>query len=334
MKYYFLFITFLLGFGKFATAQTVTATGTVKDNTGNFLHYAFVQDKQDKNGTYTDSLGNFSLATRPNALIIVTCGGYAGTSVTFNGKDALDISLQPAGSSSVGGDNSNAAPDNSASGVQNNLRDQLSLSPTVPPVTMQQGSVMAIIHTKDATQGSRTFFKDWAHGYIVNSGDSLVQYPGFLLNYDKVHGDLILTKDKKSAISIYKEKVKTFTIFDELNQPYTFTVVPEIDKKHYVMVIAGGANYKIYKSITTKFVESNYSSDGIASTGNNYDEYVDENSYYVVVKGGAPQKISLRKKALKDVFSADPQKLTQFMKDNDGDIDDTYLRDLGDYMNK
>jgi hypothetical protein len=70
------------------------------------------------------------------------------------------------------------------------------------------------------------------------------------------------------------------------------------------------------------------------STGNHYDEYADENTYYVVGKTGVPQKITLKKKSLKEAFSADPAKLNQYFSTNDGDIDDNYLKNLGDYMNK
>jgi hypothetical protein len=100
-----------------------------------------------------------------------------------------------------------------------------------------------------------------------------------------------------------------------------------------VQVIATGNNYKIYKLTTTKFIASDYHTDGIASTGNDYDEYADESTYYVMGKDGAVQKLSLRKKSLKEVFKDDEAKLTQYMKDNNGDIDDNYLAALGDYMN-
>ena len=47
-----------------------------------------------------------------------------------------------------------------------------------------------------------------------------------------------------------------------------------------------------------------------------------------------PSKIAPRKKALKEVFNADQGKIDQYFKTNNGDIDDNYLKDLGDYMNK
>jgi len=335
MKKYFLLYLLTILICSAAWAQTITATGNVRDVNGNMLHYAFIQNKQYKNGTFTDSLGNFALETKANSMLAINCAGYKDTLVAADGKNAISIVLHPAAqvSAANGSSTANAANGNQAV-VQTALRDQVNLSQNTPPAMMQQGSIMPVIHTKEATQGSRYYFKDWVHGYIVNAGDSLVQNPGFLLNYDKISGSLILTQDRVSVIAIYKDKVKSFTLFDALNQPLTFTIVPQIDKTHYVQVIAAGNNYGIYKLTKTKFVESNYSSDGLASTGNNYDEYADEGTYYVIGKGGAPQKISLRKKALKEAFSADQGKLNQYFQANNADIDDNYLKDLGDYMNR
>ena len=100
-------------------------------------------------------------------------------------------------------------------------------------------------------------------------------------------------------------------------------------------MLSDGTNYKIYKSIKTTFVKANYSSDGVASTGNNYDEYHDDFDYYVLnVKTNQLQEISLKKKVIKQVFAADADKLNKFMADNSGDIDEAYLGSLGDFLNK
>jgi len=335
MKKNFFLLLLLITMCGCAMGQTVTITGTVKDTNGDFLHYAFVQDKHNKSGAYTDSLGNFTLETQANAALVINCAGYKDTALNVSGTDALMIVLHPAVAAANGAvkGGTDVQQGGNTAILRTTLQDQIDLSPNTLPITTQ-GSIMPSIHIKEATQGSRTLFKDWVHGYIVNSGDTLVQSPGFFLNYDKIGGSLLLTRDKVSTIAVYRDKVHSFTLFDNLNQASTFTMVPEIDKKHYVQVLAAGKNYQIYKLTTTKFIASNYSSDGIGSQGNNYDEYADEYTYYVARKGGAPQKISLRKKSLKEAFNADLPKLNQYMQTNDGDIDDNYLKALGDFMNK
>jgi hypothetical protein len=203
-------------------------------------------------------------------------------------------------------------------------------------VDMAQGSIFPVFSPKEATVGSRYFFPAWVHGYVINAQDSLIQNPGFFFNYDKMGGGLLLTKDKNAAIQIDKDLVKSFTLFDNTNTPYMFEDAPAIDTKHYTQVLATGNKYKIYKSISTKFVKANYASDGIMATGHDYDEFVSENVYYVLnEQNNQLQKIDLKKKAIKAAFSGEADKLGKFMADHSDDtIDDTYLSSLGAYMNE
>jgi hypothetical protein len=330
MKKYLILFYLVFTVISIVNAQVVTVSGSVQDKSGNYLRYAFVQDVQAKNGVYTDSLGHFSLQAQANAQLHINCAGYKDAVVSYNGQNDLVVTLQP----DAAANNTDSQPTNTA--LQDALVKQMELTnKSTVASDFQQGSAVAIIHTKDETQGSPYFFKTWVHGYVINAQDTLIQNPGFLLNYDKIRGVLMLTKDRASVIAIYQDKVKSFTLFDALNQPYTFALVPEIDKTHYVQVIAPGNNYRIYKAIKTKFIPSNYSNDGLASTGNNFDLYEDEFTYYILnVKTNQLQKVTLKKKALKQVFAADETKADSYFKTNDGDIDDNYLGALGDYMNK
>jgi len=344
--------------GSYAEAQTITITGTVKTSDGDALHLAFVQDKQYKNGVYTDSLGFFSLAVNPNSQLHILCRGFRDTVVAINNQKIFSVVLQPLvriTATRPSGIPAVVDPNNNIN--EATLRDEIMLkepavpndtrvytdkvhkfSTTVtsgPAIDLAQGSIMPVFTHKEETRGSRYFVNGWVHGYVVNSNDSLIQRPEFFYNYDKMSGDVLLSHDKVSAIAIYHEKIKSFTLFDALNQPHTFTLVPDIDKTHYVQIISDGSTYKIYKLTKTKFVASNYHSDGIASTGNPYDEYQDDDSYFVVyAKTNQLQKLALKKKAIKQVFAADENKVTAYLQANDGDIDDNYLHDFGDYMNK
>jgi hypothetical protein len=236
--------------------------------------------------------------------------------------------------------NGRSGSDNDASGnntdlLRSNLRDQINTVGSNAPTAFTRGAELTEIHEKEATQGSRFLFPYWTHGYVVNSKDTLIQNPALLFNYDKISGTLLFTQDKKTVLSVDADKVRSFTVFDNLNQRYTFAPVPEIDKTHYLQVIAGGANYRIYKLIKTTFTAANFKSDGVFAEGNRYDEYRDESSYFVLdVKANHIQKLALRKKALKDAFPNDLDKLNKYMKDNDSDVDDNYLASLGDYMNQ
>lgn len=341
MKRYLFFSLLLAGFAGLAQAQTVTVTGTVKSTEGDPLHFAFVQDKQYKHGTFTDSVGTFTLAVSPTTTLRINCVGYKDTLINVNSQTNFNVVLR-VNNISI---SANAAGGNAAVAANNDfqrasLRNDLSLSDSRGGGGSQfvagQGTSIPTFQPKGETVGSRYFFKGWVHGYVVNSKDSIVQNPIFQFEYDKMGGALLLTKDNRTAIEVDKDLVKSFTIYDNMNRPYTFARVPQIDNNHYVEVVASGDKYKIYKAIKTNFIKSNYSTDGLASTGNNYDEYVDESTYYVYdVKNNALQKVALKKKALKEGFAKEADKFNKFASDHSSDdIDDFYLTSLGSYMNE
>jgi len=355
MKKMILLVLLVTGMMTFASAQNISISGTVKTGDGDALHLAFVQDQQYKNGVYTDSTGSFSLTVYANSKLKVVCRGFRDTLVSVNNQTVFAIVMKPVVNITAkrSGIPEAANPTDGISLVT--MRDEMMLNepgvpgskrhfnaPGVGPTTsravqldMGQGSIYPVFIHKEATQGSRYLFDTWVHGYILNAADSIIQSPELFFNYDKMGGSLLLSKDKHAAIELYRENVKSFTLFDALNQPSTYAMVPDIDKGHYTQVLSSGNNYKIYKAVKTRFELANYVSDGVASSGNNFDSYQDEYTYYILnVKTNQLQKISLKKKALKQAFAADGNKADGYFKTNDADIDDNYLASLGDYMNK
>jgi hypothetical protein len=322
-----------------ASAQTITLTGTVRNTSGDPLHFAFLQNEQ-KQGAFTDSMGNYSIAVMPNSRLKVNCAGYRDTSFIVTGKETtLNITMY--GAVTIAGKTSSvgaAANSANTANVKSTLGDEITMQNDAanPTFSASRGDMLPVFNPKEETQGSRYLLKGWAHGFVVNSKGETIQDPHFLFAYDKMGGGLLLTKDKLSAIEIDRGLVTSFTLYDNANIAYAFENVPQIDKFHYSEVISSGNKYKIYKFIKTTFVKANYTTDGVMSQGNNYDEYVDEDTYYVYnVKTNALQKITLKKKAIKDGFTTDADKLNKFMSDHSSDtIDEGYLASLGEYMNE
>jgi hypothetical protein len=190
-------------------------------------------------------------------------------------------------------------------------------------------------HPVEDTRGSRYMFKDWVAGFVVSPKDSVYKNPSYGFNYDKINGGLLLTQDKHSAIEIDQSEIKSFTVYNEFNQPLSFEYMPEINKTRFPQVISTGKNYKIYKLTNTKFVKNDFHTDGLTSSGNNYDEYVDEFVYYVYnVQTKQIQQFTLKKKSLKAAFASDGKKVDSFFDAYSDQIDDGLLRSLGDYMNQ
>jgi hypothetical protein len=96
-----------------------------------------------------------------------------------------------------------------------------------------------------------------------------------------------------------------------------------------------GKKYKIYKLLKTRFAKADYVNNGAAPHGHDYDEYIDEPDYYVVdAQTNQAQKFAPKKKAIKEVFAKETDKVSKFLSDNSGRIDDAYLSKLGGYMNQ
>jgi len=196
----------------------------------------------------------------------------------------------------------------------------------------------SIIYTrklKEHTRGSQYFFYNFVRGFIINAKGELVKTPGCFYDYDKLNGQLLLKQANQQIVAAKKADVQSFTLYDKQQNAFVFERVPAIDTQRFVQVLALGAKYKIYKLIRTHFVSANYSDDGIDKEGHEYDEYVDEGTYYVLSLGDNQlQKISLKIKSLKAVFEKDEDKLNQFIALHPSDdIGDVYLASLGDYIN-
>ena len=336
MKKMFSICLLALSVVQFAAAQTtITVKGTVKDAAGNFLHFAFVQDKQYKYAAYTDSVGAFSLSVVPTSTLLINCQGFNDTTVDINNKTNFDIVLsQKTGQAAVQSPTENT--DISKRAV---LQGQLGSSNSSVGNTafnLSGGAMFPSFSHKDATEGSRYLYSGWMHGYVLTSDDKIVQNPNFYFNYDKMNGGLLLSQDKSSAIEVDRGTVKSFTIIDDHGVAHNFENMTDVDPRHYVEVLSSGKKYKIYRTIKTKFEKADYVTNGISSSGNNFDSYNDSYEYFVLnLQNNAREKLDLKKKSIKNDFASEPEKVNKFLNDHSSDtIDDFYLSNLGSYMNE
>ncbi len=81
--------------GASASAQNMTVSGTVTDNTGEPLIGATVQVQGTQNATATDIDGNFTLnKVSPTAVLNVSFIGYQTANVQVNGQPIVNVTLQ------------------------------------------------------------------------------------------------------------------------------------------------------------------------------------------------------------------------------------------------
>jgi len=324
MKKLFLVLLLVITTARIATAQT-TATGWVKDGKGNPLRFVFVADPQYKNGAYSDTTGYFSIAVHPDTKLDFQLKGYeeATLPVDKSGADmqvvlkSTDASGSGAGSASSNLSTSESLTRNEVAGLSNSL-----------------GGYLAPSHEKGDTRGTQYMFATFEHGYMINAQGDLVQNPDYLLDYDKMGGVLLLTKDNKHMNEVDWLQTQSFVIFNDAGARFEFEKAPSIDKTHFLQVLASGKKYKIYKLTKTTFVKSDYVNNGVTQHGHDYDEYVDDNTYFVLdVQSNQLQPLALKKKSIKADFAKEADKVNKYLSDNSGDIDDAYLGKLGAFMN-
>ncbi|WP_183576607.1 hypothetical protein HDF18_21775 [Mucilaginibacter sp. X5P1] len=327
MKKLILSTLLFIAFYGITLAQSITINGTVKSDQGYPVHYAFI--KSDNNATYSDSTGHFTLLANPSSKITINCNGYNDTQADATAN--LQVVLKKTNPTAV---INKTPPAQSDAGLLlaafNNQHpgDDINRGKTI--------GGLAVFTTTKETVGHRFLFTQWVHGYMVKANGDIIQTPAMLFNYDKIKGDLYITEDFNNVNIADRNTIKSFVLFDTHDQPYSFERVLGISNDMYSQLISTGTKYKIYKLTTTKFVASNYQTNGITSTGNAYDEFVDDNIYYVFnLKSGSFQQVALKKKVLKETFADESAKFTTFASDHaDDKIDESYLISLGNAINE
>ncbi|MBB6111811.1 hypothetical protein SAMN05421821_11494 [Mucilaginibacter lappiensis] len=305
----------------FAFAQTVTVSGTVNDLQGKPVPFVFIRDSQHSYATYTDQSGGYTLNVDPASRLVASATSFKDTAVAINNKTEINIVMAPGISVRTSG-----------KPLTTNTSTDIFKPQTGPAVTR----VSDYIRQEGDLHGSRFLSEKWMHGFGISYADSLIQNNSYFFNYDKTMSDVLFSRDQRAVFTADKQEVKAFTLIDDAFQTYSFEAVPAIDPKHYSMVLATGNKYKIYRLLTCKLVKANFTTNGITSSGNNYDEYVDENHYFIWnVKTKQLQPVELKSKSIKTALATDADKLKAFNKEHgDDDINEAYLKDLGDYLNK
>lgn len=77
-----------------AVAQTVTVSGTVKDESGQPLQGVTISEKGSRKGTQTDGSGKFSLPAGPHATLVFTHAGFIAQEIPVDNQTSFSIKLQ------------------------------------------------------------------------------------------------------------------------------------------------------------------------------------------------------------------------------------------------
>jgi hypothetical protein len=332
-------VLFSLLFSVMALAQDIDVTGTVRDENGSPMPSATVEVKEKGVTTFTDTAGFFRVSAKPNFTLVISAAGFEEETIRIAGHSGISIVLKPRVKSLEGVTVTGASP---KSDQGSSVNEQL-VQGTLFGISNSMGarfshSGIAAFSHKEETKGSRYLFSEtWGKGTVVTMSNSVTNNPRLSINYDKINHNLFVTEDNKKVIEVDKEQIRSFDLRVG-EQEYNYKRIKAIDSSQFFQVLSESPDkYSLYKMTKTRFVKSNYHSDGMVESGNPFDEYVEENYYFIVPPGGQPYKVimDLRIKALKEVLNADnPRAATYISKHRYDKVDEAFLKDMVDFINQ
>ena len=358
------------------TAPGILIKGTVKDESGKAVPFASINIKGQNTFISADSLGLFSINAKINSVLIVGSIGFEPMEINMGNKTEVIVILKRNQQSlkevSVSAKASNTSANNSKdlsvqeqqtvnSTLQNyTAASNISTAPTVfsqlqpnggtggkPKIVttfanntgsgrVYTGSALPVFMPKDDTKGRQYLFVKWVPGIVLNEKGEQIKNDLYLYNYDKMGKVLLFTQDQTSIIELDMNTVSGFNLLSDIEQG-TYLKMTILDKTDYYQLLsAAKAKYALYKRTTTKFVKANYVSTGLTSTGNNYDEFLDDNRYFIYSeKEKNFVAIELKKKSIKAVLENEKPKVDEWFSQNgNANTDEIFLKELINYLNK
>jgi len=197
------------------------------------------------------------------------------------------------------------------------------------------GSFLPELKRNADVKGSRYLFNTWMQGTVVDTSNRTIKNTGYLFNYDKIEKGLMFTKDKQTVYEVSAADIKSFTLQKD-NEIYIFESFPSINNGNFVQQLVKGNRYILYKSVKTKFIKSDYYTDGLVERGNPDDQYLDENGYYVMTSDGKNcSRVELKKKILLETLNTESVKVkAYFSKHKYEDVDEDFLKGLVVFLNE
>ncbi len=200
--------------------------------------------------------------------------------------------------------------------------------------TLTSGSnSVGSFNSTENTKGRRYFFDEWVRGTVISASGKKINSEDLYFNFDKVNNSLIVSKDKKEVIEVVGDSIREIR-FASKDQVYDFVKEEKISPQHFVQQLQKNDLLSLYKTINTKFVKSNYTTNGLSESGNPYDEYVDAPAYFISYKGEF-RPVTLKFKSIKTALKEEPKKVNDYYDQHQNDeVDEDFLVNLVIYINK
>lgn len=356
------------------SAQTKTISGVVKDNSGKPISSATIQVKKTGAGTIADSAGSFAVNVSADDILLVSRVGYADTSIAVGNSNMLTIVMRYNANSlddvsvkskvytdpeKTGAVNSTVTDQKVANGLEDFKNSaNINVTPAVinvpgatssseekhfytsaPPTSrLYFGSGVPSFSAPKETKGTRYLFADWVKGVAVSENGGVMNMGDLWFNYDKIGKQLLVTADRKLLVEVDKSNLQSFSLKGPDGDDFVFEKVNALNPGFfYQALVKADGKYSFYKLLSTKFVKSDYHSDGLVETGTPYDEYVDSYDYFIVMPDGKTvQKLGdFKSKTLKATLPNDAAKVDSYFSQHKGEtVNEVFVTGLVAYLNQ
>jgi hypothetical protein len=196
---------------------------------------------------------------------------------------------------------------------------------------IMSGSAINSFNSPENTKGRRYYFDEWVKGTVISSSGKEISSEDYFFNFDKVTNSLLVTKDKKEIIEVNKESIQEIH-FSDKGTVYDFAKEEKISPFKFVEVLVKNEKVSLYKTINTRLVKANYTTNGISESGNPYDEYVDAPAFFISYKGEF-KPVILKFSSIKSNLKEESKKVNDFYADHLNDeVDENYLKSLVNYI--
>lgn len=191
------------------------------------------------------------------------------------------------------------------------------------------------VYNKEPLHGSPFLLSDYVPGLVINQLDSIIDKTDYRYNYDKMSGNFLLKRANEQPIAVNKNQVKYFCL--KLNEGgYIFERTNLINPDEFYQVMYKGPGYSFYKLYKSKFIPASKHTNGYLTEGNNYDEYRDIITYYLLDQKKEEAFIfELTKKSIRKVLASESVRVEQYIKDHKlEEINESWVVHLLENLNK
>jgi len=222
-------------------------------------------------------------------------------------------------------------------GAQGNFSQYLNKTLVKGSSNSSTGTAITSFNNEENTLGTRFLFNDWVDGdSVINAQGMPINTTGFIFNYDKVTGSMLATQDKINNMLVSSHGIQSFVLIG-MGKRYFFEHVNAIDSFHFFLTLAkSDTKYSLYKRFITTYAAADSHNYGVIQTGKEYNEYKDDNKYYVIDEtNNSASQPGLKAKDIKAVFASQKQQVDSYFKQHrDDEIDERFLTGLVNYLNQ